>query len=734
MQKKRFSKYGAQTWLLSKKDDTKTNSGVSRKQKKLFHDRGFLSYRIAQYGLTEENCREYLSDREYLWVYPLNSAYSKWVNDSLTFKHILQDFGEYLPKYYYHIIMRDGRPLVVRLMDLPDSYSVEYDDILRLLREKRDLLFRPSGSVGAVYHLQYANDSGRYYMNGKTSSEQSVLACLTQQKTFYILAEYPNQEKHFGEIYPDDLAIVRLLIINEHGDDPMIAEASVCFGCHKNSAFSKDDTGKPVAKIDPDTGCYGSARTVEKSTVVSCVVHPDSSIPIEGHVPNWTEIVKQVRKMCLHMREIEYMAMDLVITDDGFRVMRTSPFPDLPRTYACSERTKDYIARKAEKKREIKRPWWITKKEWKAFIFCIVKRFFCQPGFLPYYANEWVRSLLKDFFTFGGATLKEKLWCYKRGFLSFRKAQYGLSETNWREYISDYAYLWLAPINNSYFKWIDDKVTYRYVMQPCKQYLPEYYYHLIKRNGGLCVVPMQDCPPGYTPDMAGILALLRDKGQLALKQSSGSHGDGFFKLSYAGGQYCINNRPATEEKLVERLSTLSCYYNLTEYLVMHEDLRRIYDGSVNTIRLMVFNRDGKTPEIVNAYMRIGTVSTGLTDNVGYGGVFCRVDAANGFFHSAERSVNHVITPCPNHPDTGVLIEGYVPYWDEVKRAVTEMCLTIPQLEYLGFDVAITDRGIKILEINKHQDLHRCPEYGPYVQAFFKEKIMRKREKLRLDKK
>lgn len=56
-------------------------------------------------------------------MYPLNSAYSKWVNDSLTFKHILQDFGEYLPKYYYHIIMRDGRPLVIRLMDLPDSYS-----------------------------------------------------------------------------------------------------------------------------------------------------------------------------------------------------------------------------------------------------------------------------------------------------------------------------------------------------------------------------------------------------------------------------------------------------------------------------------------------------------------------------------------------------------------------------------------------------------------------------------
>ena len=87
----------------------------------------------------------------------------------------------------------------------------------------------------------------------------------------------------------------------------------------------------------------------------------------------------------------------------------------------------------------------------------------------------------------------------------------------------------------------------------------------------------------------------------------------------------------------------------------------------------------------------------------------------------------MILPCPHHPDTGVLIEGQIPLWDKVKEVVQKICLTIPELEYLGFDIAITDHGVKVLEINKHQDLHRNPEYGEEVQRFFRDKINQKKQ-------
>lgn len=57
MQKKGFSKYGAQTWLLSKKDDTKTNNGVSRKQKNCFTIEAFFRIVLLNMGSPKKTGR-----------------------------------------------------------------------------------------------------------------------------------------------------------------------------------------------------------------------------------------------------------------------------------------------------------------------------------------------------------------------------------------------------------------------------------------------------------------------------------------------------------------------------------------------------------------------------------------------------------------------------------------------------------------------------------------------------
>lgn len=130
-------------------------------------------------------------------------------------------------------------------------------------------------------------------------------------------------------------------------------------------------------------------------------------------------------------------------------------------------------------------------------------------------------------------------------------------------------------------------------------------------------------------------------------------------------------------------------------------------------------------------MRIGTGSTKLTDNLGYGGVSAKVDVDTGRFYDGTQLKNHVITPCPNHPDTGMLIEGQLPEWDKVKQTLTDICNYFGQLEYLGFDVAISSQGIRILEINKYQDLNRCAYYGDTIQNYFKDKIAAKNKRLHL---
>ena len=53
---------------------------------------------------------------------------------------------------------------------------------------------------------------------------------------------------------------------------------------------------------------------------------------------------------------------------------------------------------------------------------------------------------------------------------------------------------------------------------------------------------------------------------------------------------------------------------------------------------------------------------------------------------------------------------------------------MPELEYLGFDVAITETGPQIIEINIHQDLHKSNTFSEEVMDFFHDKIAQKKAK------
>lgn len=351
-----------------------------------------------------------------------------------------------------------------------------------------------------------------------------------------------------------------------------------------------------------------------------------------------------------------------------------------------------------------------------------------KMGFSDYMAREWRNSLIHDVLEKNDIPLRKKIWAWKHGFFSYRLEQYGLTEENYTDFLSDRDYMWLHPINNSYKKWIDDKYTMRAMLEPYKEYLPEYYYHIITRNGKTVYVKLQDCPEQYGTGFQDILSLLKDKKVLALKPAAGTHGEGFFKLSSDGHHFYVNEVEKQISELRKIFENFSCFYIITEYVVMHDQLKEIYAGSVNTIRMMTINKDGNTPKVMNAYMRIGSTKTGFTDNVAYGGVFAQIDLKDGRYFNAEQSKNHVIQKCPYHPDTNTKIEGYLPNWNLVIEKVTEIAGYLTQLEYLGFDIVITPTGFKILEINVHQDLHRYPNYGKEVHEYFMYKLEQKKRR------
>ena len=356
------------------------------------------------------------------------------------------------------------------------------------------------------------------------------------------------------------------------------------------------------------------------------------------------------------------------------------------------------------------------------------QRWLRKHGFSSYMANEWFETVYKNLFEDHQTPLKTKLWCYRRGFMPWRIEQYGLTEENYHEFISDRDYMYLHQINNSYKKWIEDKMTFRYVLEPFKQHLPKYYFQIIQRDDRQLILKLQDCPEGFEASFDELFRLLREKGMLAFKSASGTHGVGFYKVEYREGGYYLNNKSYTEYGLRGVINRFKSFYIVTEYINMHDDIKALYAGAVNTIRVMMINRDGHHPELLDAYMRIGSVKSGVTDNVAYGGVVCSIDMETGKYENGLQIVNHVFVSISEHPDTQKELSGTVPHWEMIKQRLTDISAYMPQLEYLGFDVVCTPDGFIILEVNSHQDLHRFPYYDQRIKDFYFYKLNRKKRR------
>ncbi|MFR8853705.1 MAG: hypothetical protein ACLVHQ_01765 [Oscillospiraceae bacterium] len=134
--RKGFREYMLATWLNLVKDDIGTKSTTLR-QKIWAWKRGFPSYRIQQYSLTEENCRQILSDYDYAWLNRINNGYQKWINDKTTMRYVLDEAKEYMAGYYFFISKKNGKLFIKKLQDCPEHIGrADSDGILRLLRER----------------------------------------------------------------------------------------------------------------------------------------------------------------------------------------------------------------------------------------------------------------------------------------------------------------------------------------------------------------------------------------------------------------------------------------------------------------------------------------------------------------------------------------------------------------------------------------------------------------------
>lgn len=135
---------------------------------------------------------------------------------------------------------------------------------------------------------------------------------------------------------------------------------------------------------------------------------------------------------------------------------------------------------------------------------------------------------------------------------------------------------------------------------------------------------------------------------------------------------------------------------LEEVIVQHPKVNELNPRSINSLRVVTILKDNKA-EILYAYIKIGN-SDRPVDNLNANGMCSPLDVETGIilYPSYDKSKNTFY----KHPTTGVQIVGFqVPNWDKVVEMVKEAALVIPEVGYVGWDVAITPDSCCLVEGN-----------------------------------
>jgi len=197
------------------------------------------------------------------------------------------------------------------------------------------------------------------------------------------------------------------------------------------------------------------------------------------------------------------------------------------------------------------------------------------------------------------------------------------------------------------------------------------------------------------------LKFASDKTGLIYKPIDGTCGRGIEKIMF-------DKMPVDEayEYLCKKTNGI-----IEEIIVQHSDISKVYPLAINTIRVVtILKNDVVTP--VFAFWRIGNNGK-FVDNLNSGGMAAIVNTENGRITLPAADKNG--DTYTSHPYTNEQIVGFeIPMWNEIIKTVTMAAKVLPQISYVGWDIALSQDSIQIIEGNcfPGHDILQLPAYTP----------------------
>lgn len=295
-----------------------------------------------------------------------------------------------------------------------------------------------------------------------------------------------------------------------------------------------------------------------------------------------------------------------------------------------------------------------------------------------------VKSLKKHFFL-------------AKGFMNESMILYGLTVQNYSNYLSDYQILKTGAINGKAAQYLNNKVVFVDSLKGLIE-LPKTLATINEGQLHSQAADFEDAPTLMT-----YLATNPDL-KLVVKPIDGAEGRGVSVISWSNGQIKRNSQLLTPAAFQSYLSTLDEYF-ISEFIQQGQFAQDLFPDSLNTIRLLTLvDPETQAAFMAAAVFRVGTRLSAPTDNFRRRGLSIAIDPLTGRLGKGAMLPHHgKVHWFTNHPNTGKPLEGQtIPHWNDIQTKILEVANELSinhQINYVGWDVVVTEDGLSLLEGN-----------------------------------
>jgi len=294
--------------------------GVSQEDKEWFCQRGYAPHKVNWVGLTKENISDFISNFDFYnpKTY-VDDSFVQFFENKLNTYFLLAPFKRDMPKHYWWVDTKgDVYPLDV---DYEKQGSI--GDIIRLVDEKPIVAKACFGGHGRGFIRYESLGGGKYKINQDIVGENEFVKSVKSLRN-YLIQDFLRPCKELREYIGEEAyGVIRIVTVNDPDDGPQFVASVIRIGC-KGAGYLTDFPKTIYCGIDLKTGSLFNPKMTIKENFESqpCPNHPDTNLHLEGvRIPNWEYLSSLVLKVSRTIPWIKYIVMDVVPTDEGYKIL-----------------------------------------------------------------------------------------------------------------------------------------------------------------------------------------------------------------------------------------------------------------------------------------------------------------------------------------------------------------------------------------------------------------------------